>query len=270
MKSDIRCLAVRQPWAWALMTGVKNIENRTWKTDYRGPIVIQASASKTEVNQLGKAGKLPPRDFVYGALLGIVDLVDVVPMSEDLEANPWAWGPYCWKVANPRIFPEPIPAKGKLTLYAIQEELAERVRPATLAARPQEHDDLGRRWLSELASPDSVEGRAEGLFDSYIELWDGANASRIADGVLARSRTADALIDRARARIIANETDGALADLSDALNMEPENARAYFVRGFAYEVLAQASKARAAELDPNFAEEDAPDETEEANDEGEA
>ena len=39
--------------------------------------------------------------------------------------------------------------------------------------------------------------------------------------------------------------------------MEPENARAYFVRGFAYEVLAEASKARAVELDPSFADEEA-------------
>jgi hypothetical protein len=29
MSEPIRCLAVKQPWAWGLVTGVKDVENRT-------------------------------------------------------------------------------------------------------------------------------------------------------------------------------------------------------------------------------------------------
>jgi len=47
-----RCLTVRQPWAWAIASGEKDIENRSCKTDYRGPIIIQASAMKTVVNSI--------------------------------------------------------------------------------------------------------------------------------------------------------------------------------------------------------------------------
>jgi hypothetical protein len=54
MKSDIRCLAVRQPYAWAIMAGAKDIENRSWTTDYRGPIVLQASSCED--------GGEPPRE----------------------------------------------------------------------------------------------------------------------------------------------------------------------------------------------------------------
>ena len=259
MKSDIRCLAVRQPWAWAIMSGAKDIENRSWSTDYRGPIAILASSMKTEVNQIAKAGKLPPRDFVYSALIGMVDLVDVVPMSEALEANPWAWGPYCWRVAKPRLFPEPIPAKGKLMLYAIQEELAERVRPAILGARPQEQesDELARRWLQHMAAPSPIDDeRALGLTATYMELNDAPNALRIAEARIARDRNADALIDRGRARFIGDDDRGALADLEEAIRMEPENARGYFMRGVVYEQLALLDKEKAAELDPAFADQD--------------
>jgi hypothetical protein len=35
-----RTLTVRQPWAWAIARGHKDIENRSWTTRYRGPIAI--------------------------------------------------------------------------------------------------------------------------------------------------------------------------------------------------------------------------------------
>ena len=36
-------LSVRQPWAWALLFGGKDVENRTWSTRHRGRIWIHAS-----------------------------------------------------------------------------------------------------------------------------------------------------------------------------------------------------------------------------------
>ncbi|MFI6603744.1 hypothetical protein ACIBHX_46575 [Nonomuraea sp. NPDC050536] len=46
-------LTVRQPWAWALAWGGKNIENRSWTTSYRGWIAIHAG--KTLVDDVGRA-----------------------------------------------------------------------------------------------------------------------------------------------------------------------------------------------------------------------
>src|SRR5215217_2793700 len=53
------------------MSGGKNIENRTWQTDYRGPIVIHAGAAKTVVNRfVGSGGPaLSAMKFSYGALI---------------------------------------------------------------------------------------------------------------------------------------------------------------------------------------------------------
>ena len=38
-------LSVRQPWAWLIVNGVKDIENRLWRTHHRGPSLIHASLS---------------------------------------------------------------------------------------------------------------------------------------------------------------------------------------------------------------------------------
>jgi len=43
--TDFKVLVIRQPWAWLIVHGYKDIENRTWKTRYRGALLIQASAN---------------------------------------------------------------------------------------------------------------------------------------------------------------------------------------------------------------------------------
>ena len=45
----MRVLSVRQPWASLLVRGVKDIENRTWSTTYRGPVLIHACAGAPRV-----------------------------------------------------------------------------------------------------------------------------------------------------------------------------------------------------------------------------
>lgn len=42
-----RALSLIQPWAWAVLQGPKDIENRTWWSDIRGPFWIAASAQVT-------------------------------------------------------------------------------------------------------------------------------------------------------------------------------------------------------------------------------
>lgn len=39
----VKTLSVRQPYAALICAGVKTVENRTWKTDYRGRLLIHAS-----------------------------------------------------------------------------------------------------------------------------------------------------------------------------------------------------------------------------------
>lgn len=255
MSKTMRCLAVRQPWAWALVSGAKDIENRTWSTDYRGPVILQASASKTDVNFAVKAKGLPPLEFAYGALIGVADLVDVAPLNESMETNPWAQGTHCWRFANARVFREPIPCKGKLNLYTLAPDLADRASAAVESAIAYEADDVARRWLEALGSGyDTVEERLQRLFDSYVGLSDGVNAVRLAEQLLAKGRTAEALTSRGYAHFICENTDAALSDLNAAIAMDATNARSYAVRSLVYGLLAENDKSHAAELDPSFAE----------------
>jgi hypothetical protein len=39
----MKCLSIQNPWAPLICAGVKDVENRTWKTDYRGPLLIHTS-----------------------------------------------------------------------------------------------------------------------------------------------------------------------------------------------------------------------------------
>ena len=45
----MRCLTVRQPWAWAIVAGLKSIENRSRRTTHRGPLLIHAGISRSEL-----------------------------------------------------------------------------------------------------------------------------------------------------------------------------------------------------------------------------
>jgi hypothetical protein len=41
----MRALTIRQPWAWLIVHGHKDLENRTWCTSYRGPLLIHAAGT---------------------------------------------------------------------------------------------------------------------------------------------------------------------------------------------------------------------------------
>ena len=139
----MKAISVRQPWAYFILTGQKPIENRTWSTNYRGPLVIHSGLrvgkNYNEVlvptaRELGPAvfleaavGASPKCTLTTacrrGCLLGIVDLVSVCEES----TSPWFQGPYGWVLINPILFPEPIPYKGRLGLFNVPDALLEGV-----------------------------------------------------------------------------------------------------------------------------------------------
>jgi hypothetical protein len=45
----MKALTVKQPWASLIVEGIKNIENRTWKTNFRGRILIHAATQSEYV-----------------------------------------------------------------------------------------------------------------------------------------------------------------------------------------------------------------------------
>jgi hypothetical protein len=43
----MKALSIRQPWAWLIVKGYKDIENRTWATKLRGRVFVHASKGMT-------------------------------------------------------------------------------------------------------------------------------------------------------------------------------------------------------------------------------
>jgi hypothetical protein len=114
----VKTLSVCQPWAWALIHSGKRIENRTWRTDYRGPLLIHASRSMKWDLPVLPDGTPVPEGLPRGVLVGVVELVDCVPYdaaSSDPFALPGHW---CWRVTSPRPV-DPVPWKGRLQLFDV-------------------------------------------------------------------------------------------------------------------------------------------------------
>lgn len=43
---QVKCLSIQAPWSYLIAFGIKDIENRTWTTKYRGEIYIHASGNE--------------------------------------------------------------------------------------------------------------------------------------------------------------------------------------------------------------------------------
>jgi hypothetical protein len=141
----IKALSVRQPWAWALIYGVrhpKRIENRSWSTRHRGDLVIHASKgladwqSRSLEQWREEMPDLPdllaePFEHHFGCLYGLLDLQDDRPFKE-VQHQPFAEGPRCWITENPRPI-EPVPYRGQQGLFDVPATLVR-----LLAATPAE------------------------------------------------------------------------------------------------------------------------------------
>jgi hypothetical protein len=111
-------LSIRQPWAHAILHLGKDVENRPWRTHYRGRILIQAGlkAEREEALKL----KLKPDELPTGAIVGSVVIVDCVRNSK----SEWAIsGQWHWILKNPRHLAKAIPFKGALGFIRVPPRL---------------------------------------------------------------------------------------------------------------------------------------------------
>jgi hypothetical protein len=106
----MKALSIKQPWASLIIEGTKKIENRTWKTNYRGRILVHASKN------WDKEADIRPNGFDFGCILGEVDIVDCVTFHKSV----WFEGPYGFVLENPFEYERPIPYKGQLGLFEVE------------------------------------------------------------------------------------------------------------------------------------------------------
>lgn len=148
----MRVLTVRQPWAWAVIHGGKDVENRTRNIagTYRGPVAIHAAAREAApYNDVAEEVFRLSRHWVLSsplaAIVGVVDLVDVHHSDDAMKCVDWAHGvtddgtylpcsPWAMEnhhhliFANARALATPIPARGRLGLWKPDDGLLWAIR----------------------------------------------------------------------------------------------------------------------------------------------
>ncbi len=121
--ADHRALSVRQPWAYAILHLGKDVENRSWRTHFRGRLLIQVSLKVERAEALKL--KLDPDDLPTGVLVGSVEIVDCIRNSKSRWAERRQWH---WVLRNPRVLTRPIPFKGKLRIMRVPGRLLAKAR----------------------------------------------------------------------------------------------------------------------------------------------
>lgn len=113
-------LSIRQPWAWLIVNGYKLVENRKWKTNFRGPFYVHAAKSfdKDGYNYVKENFvdiQLPSKEeFQFGGIIGVSNIVDCVNESDD----PWFFGPYGLVLKDSKTI-DFIPLKGQLKFFKV-------------------------------------------------------------------------------------------------------------------------------------------------------
>jgi hypothetical protein len=126
----MKALSVRNPWAEFIETGRKTLELRTWRVNYRGPLLIVSGGrpAASAMKSFGLARKDPR--FAYGQALCIVDLVDIRPATaadDSLACVLPGARDLAWVLVNPRPV-DRFPVLGQLSIFDVED--------ARIALRP--------------------------------------------------------------------------------------------------------------------------------------
>lgn len=122
----MKVLTIKEPWATLIINGYKKYEFRSWKTNYRGKILIHAGMNlEKDMLERFKDYNL---EYEKGAIIGEAEIVDCILVDEKLNKelmniNPIVYGrsnhveEYAWKLENIKKYDKPIYIKGKLGLW---------------------------------------------------------------------------------------------------------------------------------------------------------
>lgn len=132
----MKALTVKQPWAWGIIAGGKDVENRSRPTKHRGQLYIHAGKGWADegIDAIGIENMPSDEAFLRGMVIGTVDVTDCHHADDCIEQNynyldghwetlcsEWALpGHYHWVLANPRPLACPFPETGKLGLWNLR------------------------------------------------------------------------------------------------------------------------------------------------------
>ena len=123
----MKVLTLKQPWATLVSEGIKQYEFRSWKTNYRGKLLIHAG-SNIDKEAMKKYENMN-LDFPSKKIVGVVTLEDCLELNEELNKkiislNNIAYGNktrtgYAWKLTNIKKINYDKTINGKLGLWNI-------------------------------------------------------------------------------------------------------------------------------------------------------
>lgn len=126
----MKVLTIREPWASLIVNGYKEFEFRSWKTNYRGKLLIHTGLRlEKEVIDRFEEYNL---NYVLGAIIGEAILTDCILVNEEFseslrKINNKVYAKsnhnetYAWKLENIKMYDSPIYVKGKLGLWNYEE-----------------------------------------------------------------------------------------------------------------------------------------------------
>lgn len=122
----MKVLTIKEPWATLIIEKHKEYEFRSWKTNYRGKILIHAGLGidKDALKSLGDYNL----NISPGYIIGEAEIVDCIKVDESLndnlkKKNILIYGrsnhvnSYAWKLSNIKKYYNRIQVKGKLGLW---------------------------------------------------------------------------------------------------------------------------------------------------------
>ena len=106
-------LSIKQPWAWLIVHGGKDIENRTWPTRYRGVVLIHSGKKfDGRRDEWDWPDIKRPIDFDMGGIVGQAEIVDCVSSHP----SRWFEGPFGFVLRDVRWLPFR-PCRGALGFF---------------------------------------------------------------------------------------------------------------------------------------------------------
>lgn len=129
----MKALTICQPYAHLIAIGEKPIENRTWETSYRGPLLIHAGKSRS---WLEPEDAVRHADMVFGAIVAIARIAVCLYHQGPSWPAPYAHlrdhehanGPWCWVLADVRRLKAPVLCVGALGLWEPPPDVLVRVQ----------------------------------------------------------------------------------------------------------------------------------------------
>lgn len=128
----MKVLSIKEPFASLIMNGMKKIETRSWKTNYRGELYIHASLSKVDKRWWDNAEFIKFIEKVklnHGYIICKCKLVDCIYMDreyvktlkeenfEEYLCGLYEVGRYAWVLDEVEVLDEFIEAKGHLGIW---------------------------------------------------------------------------------------------------------------------------------------------------------